>query len=344
MRTLFFVWFITISARLAAGETAEVPVAVYTQSGSRLHGMLQSRPVVLRKAEGGTLNLDWSTVKSISFGERLDPNLENDALIAINDLGSDKFEVRSAAQTKLRSLGHAAYRALKTAAASGDAETAARAKAMMAELAGRNAADRSQDEFVFTDGKTARGELSSTEALVRTRYGMLAFAAQAVVKIEGVPKSAINLEALVDINAPPQNVDVAAVNEKPPEAERWDPVQEAALGEGIRVAEAENIRAVTMEQRPKPGAPRQALAIERGTRLDDAYSDWGAVMHSSDAAANVVATDAPGDQVFGGSGHMALKTMAADLEIDFIKPGSFDPNTGGGRPGGVRLVGAIVRA
>ncbi|MCY3023486.1 MAG: hypothetical protein NTW87_31285, partial [Planctomycetota bacterium] len=128
-----------------AAVPGEVPAAVTTTGGSRLLGMLASDRALVLRGDKGAQKLDLARTKSITFGERTDPNLENEARVALGDLQSDEFTVRDKAIARMRSLGRAALKPLKSAATAGDPEVANRARILLAEMGARNAADLQGD-------------------------------------------------------------------------------------------------------------------------------------------------------------------------------------------------------
>ncbi|HYF48203.1 MAG TPA: hypothetical protein VEJ63_02285 [Planctomycetota bacterium] len=341
-RLLVLVCLFTLARGLRAGE-AEVPVAVTTANGSRILGLLQSRPVMFRKNEGGQVPVLWSTVKSIALGERLDPNVENDALLAINDLQSDSFEKRSAAEAALRKLGHAAIRPLRTAAGGSDAETAARAKTILAELTGRNAADRASDYIVYTDDKSAGGELSVTEFVVRTRYGVFAFASQSLVSIDVLKREAVPVEKLVALKDADKPRPVLGAEEiEKADASRWNPIADAA--EGREVDFEANVRHMSGDFRPKPGGRNHLAEVQRGESIDDAFAEWGVLFRASRANGAVQIDDSPERVVFGGSVERRFICEDSDIEVNFVVPGSFSAAERDGRAAGVTQLGAFVKA
>ena len=63
-----------------------------TAGGSRLIGLLQAdRQFSIRPEKGAPQQLDPANIKSIIFGQRADPNQENEALVALGDMQSDQI-------------------------------------------------------------------------------------------------------------------------------------------------------------------------------------------------------------------------------------------------------------
>ena len=127
---------VALDARSAVARTAGIV------------GMIDAaRPLLLRGETGAVTPLDYAKLKRITFGARVDPNLENEARLALGDLQSDQFAVREKALTTLRGLGRAALGPLRRAVQSGDAEEANRASALIAEMNAGNSADSSLDHI-----------------------------------------------------------------------------------------------------------------------------------------------------------------------------------------------------
>ena len=360
IRGLFFI-FLCAAVR---AQQSELPAAITTHGGSRVSGFLAAdHPLVLRdstKGGSGRRAVELSLIKNIGFGERIDPNLENDALLAMDDLRSEQFELREKAQARLRGLGRAALRPLRAAAASQDAEEAARAKKLLGELSGRNAADAHEDSVSLLDNSTIRGEISDTAFVLRTRWGVLKFAVQSLESIEMLKAGQIRGEALVAAGQPAIEVQEKWVPDAGLGAERWlptdepfDAAQRVPRGEPpspLDELAAPGRRLLTMNRMPAPpdqavpdgdnGAPRNKLIeILPCTRLENAYAPWGALLHAVEPEAKVEAM--PGNNA---GQKLSARITKSDCEIQFILPGSFNAKSATGREGGVSLIGVVIGA
>ena len=118
----------SFATSLLSAAEPEAAVALDTVGGSRIVGMIDAaKPWLLRGETGAMTPLDVAKLTRITFGARVDPNIENEARLALGDLQSDQFAVREKALTTLRGLGRAALGPLRRAVQSGDAEEANRA-------------------------------------------------------------------------------------------------------------------------------------------------------------------------------------------------------------------------
>ena len=191
---LFIITFITLVSNydcfaeqpgISTAASLEHSVAITTTGGSRIYGSLISRqPWVLRNAQSGQVLLDPVKIKSISLGDRPDPNVENVALLALGDLQSDQFLVRQKGLATLRLMGRKAIRPLRMALTSPDPELLARAREILGELNNRDDEDDSTDRVILVDGSTIKGELVSTEMVLRSRWGIFSFPVQDIESIK----------------------------------------------------------------------------------------------------------------------------------------------------------------
>jgi hypothetical protein len=131
-------WVVCVACSIAqAGDApgaTESRGRVTTADGSLLQCMISHSATWTITTSDGVQALKIETLDFIEFGERVDPNVENDANVAVGDLQNDNFETREKAEAKLRSLGRAAAKALKQALSVPDAEVAKRARALLAEM------------------------------------------------------------------------------------------------------------------------------------------------------------------------------------------------------------------
>ena len=339
-----------VNVRGQDAESKEVPVALITAGGSRLLGMLDvSHPLLFRNDTGATRPLNLVKSTRIVFGERIDPNLENDARLAIGDLQSDQFAVREKALASLRSLGRAALGPLRRATASADAEEASRARALLTEMNLQNAADTG-DRVTQADGSGLSGSLSNTELTVRTRWAKITVPLQALEALEFLKVAELNVPSLL-----PATQASVAINQTtaPPvgkAAERWMPLTDAEkLGANAQaapqtIAEALlGLRMLTMQRVPdvkseKRGATKE---LKTGERLEQAYTSWGVVLKASEPNATVEVSDVP---LLGVSQGLSAVVRDSDLEVNFLLPGTFEPKTGDFRAAGVSSVGAVIKA
>lgn len=343
---------ILLSAMPLLAEETEIPAVVNSAGGSRLLGLIQldpQQPLVIR-TENGREKINPAEIKKITFGERADPNLENEALVALGHLQSDEFKTREEAEKKIRALGRAAIRALRTGTTMQDVELANRAKAMLAELDAQNAADTEGDRVILSNGKILRGEVSPGEVTFRSRFGVLKFPLQALESIELVKATDVSVEKLAPLEPP-----IAVKIPSPPVAgvvlaERWDLRDAAEDGAApftnFRDAASRSLsgmRMLTMDKAPDPearDAQKKPVDLKPGARIEDAYSKWGALLRPlGGVAIKTVEVD-----LSGVSRGLAGQIEKQDCEVIFAIPGSYEAKTGEHRSGGVTMVGAIVQS
>ena len=334
----------------AADDAQEVPVALITSGGSRLLGMLDvSHPLLFRHDTGAIRPVDLVKTARITFGERVDPNAENDARLALGDLQSDQFAVREKALATLRSLGRAALGPLRRATASSDAEEANRARALITEMNLQNAADAG-DRLTQADGTGLSGILNTPELSVRTRWARMTVPLQALEAIEFLKVAEINVPTLVPATQASAAINQTAAQPVGKAAERWTPLNDAEnlgpqaqqnpqpIGEALL-----GLRTLTMQRVPdtkseKRGAMKDA---KTGDSLEQAYTPWGVLLKASEPKATVEVSDVP---LLGASQGLSAIAHDSDLDVNFLLPGSFEPKTGDFRAGGVSSVGAIIKA
>ena len=336
---------VTAGVLQAEDAPREIPAAIVTTGGTRLVGVLvNDRAMILKDPNGTRQPLDTGKIRRIVFGERIDPNQENQALLALDDLRSEQFELREKAQVKLRSLGRAALRPLRKAAASGDAEEASRARKLLVEMGVRDSDDAGGDRVSQTDGSTLNGEVASSAFAFRSRWGVLNIPLPLLESMEFLKPDEVKTGFL----APAEKTPVALKAKAPPDqanqAERWEaPYGLPAYTTGLAW---EGFRRLTMHVRPAPNAqqsddPRAAkvAAIKEGDSLNDAYSAWGVLMRPPDAAAVIGAVE----REYFGEKRLMARAIASEVEIGFIQAGSYDPATKTGREGGVSIAGVAVK-
>ena len=344
MRRLATLCFLLAAVAACAEEPPaprEVPAALTTAGGSHLFGMLANdRPLVLR-SDKGPRKLAFNQIKSISLGERPDPNAENEARVALGDLQSEQYDVREKALAKLRGLGRAAARALKEAASSPDAEVAGRARALLGEMGVPSAAGAlSCDTVVLADGAALQGTIQPGELVFRSRWGRFKFPLPCVQAIEVLLPDEVNAGALA-------KADQALVSVQPkvvlPLVAGVEEIRGPFLepGRPLDARQLAGLTVLTMDQKPNPNAKqapgKRTVEVKVGDGLEDAYAAWGVLLRPEEAGSAVRASDSP----IWGKGQ-AAHVADSDCELSFILPGSYNQKLGTGRPAGVHVVGAVV--
>ncbi|MGD0089261.1 MAG: hypothetical protein ABSE73_05015, partial [Planctomycetota bacterium] len=321
---------------------AEVPAALTTPGGSRLLGLLANdKPLVCRTGKG-TQKLGLTGIKSILFGERFDPNLENEARLAAGDLQSDKFDTREKALAKLRSLGHASFQALKDAAASADPEASNRAQALLAEMGLLSAAAAPGDSVVLAEGPTVQGLIQPTELTLRSRWGRLKFSPAGVESFERLLAEEVNLKALAPSASPVTAAkarDVAAGANKIERLAFPDVAQPNARA-GLQ---PNGLFMITMDSLPNQdrNAPpgRRLAPAKAGDKLEDAFAAWGLLLRPVDPKAAVQAAPNPGN---APGPKLLAQVDKSDCEAQFVLPGSYNAKTGAYRAGAVTMLGVLA--
>lgn len=340
-RTLALLLPLAVHAVCCAGEN-EIPAAFSTAGGSRLHGMLNvDRPFMLRPEKGAPQKLDPAAIKSITFGQRADPNQENEARVALGDMQSDQFEVREKALVRLRALGRAAIKALRQASAAPDAEVATRARALLAELTLANAAGSLTDQIALRDGTNLSGELAPNEFTLRSRWGVLNFPCACLESIDFLKAGDFNAAMLVPAASAPL---VSQPRPAPPldaAAERCEIDESQRLGMPPPKMLA-GLSILDFDRAPNPDASagHKSVELKAGDRLEDAYAVWGVLLR----AAPDVALKASDTQLAGNSGKIGIQLQKSDLSLAFVVPGSYSAKNNASRPGGVAMVGALLKA
>ncbi len=238
----------------------ESPGFVTTLGGTAIECLIvHPSPWTLASASGNQ-TLKFDEIASVVVGERLDPNVENEALVSVGELQNENFETREKAETKLRGLGRVAARPLRQALTSPDKEVSRRARALLIEMGALEDEGLTQDRVTLRDGSVLKGELSLTDLPVRSRFGRLRF------PIESVERIVFHATAPA---APPGAGPFAAADAKeivvpipiagPVEAaaaQRWDPYEEARADPTVLdgwLAEAQR-NALTMDKIADPKA------------------------------------------------------------------------------------------
>ncbi|HEY3321471.1 MAG TPA: hypothetical protein VGP72_13450 [Planctomycetota bacterium] len=315
---------------------AQRPARVTLIGGTQLQGLLSAdRTLMLRPdGNGAPRKFEFSTIKKIAFGRRVDPNQENQALVALGDLQSPKFELREKALAQLRALGQAAVRPLRKASASPDAEVSSRAKELLAEMA--LPAGTADDQITLADGGSAAGELAQNSFVLRSRWGVFRLPLAALTSVELLQPGAID-EARLPAAAAPVDI-VLKTNPAPASAaERWPP-QDGRLPPPKALS---GLTVLTIDNAPsgqQPGSPRRP--VKAGERIEDAYAPLGVLLR----AAPGVAIEAVETKLAGLSSGLGLQLKKSDLNVQFAIPGSFSRQDGSWRAGGVMIVGGAVDA
>ncbi|HYG78483.1 MAG TPA: hypothetical protein VEK08_26015 [Planctomycetota bacterium] len=303
-------------------------------------GLLSTdHPLALRSEKGALLKLSPAQIRNIVFGERPDRNQENEALVALGDLQSDQFETRDKALVRLRALGRAAIRPLRQALSAGDAEVAARAKALLAEMNLQNAAAVIGERVLLADETVQNGELSPAEFSLRTRWGLFRFPISSLESLTVLKPGEVQAETLAKESEP---ITVKAHKSQPinAAAERWelDEMQRAGAVGGRHMLGMPVLSMDTVPN-PVPNAPRgqRLVATKPGDRLEDAYAPWGILLRAE--AKSEIQTSA--EQVsIQPSASLQLKN--SDLNISFVIPGSYNAKSGESQSGGITMLGVVL--
>jgi len=322
---------------------AEVPAAVVTDGGARLIGLLASdKPLVLRSHKGPQ-KLDLAKVRSILFGARFDPDLENEAQLAVGDLQSDQFATREKALTRLRSLGRAAFQALKAATASSDPEVSSRARVLLGEMGLFGTAAMPCDTVALADGQTLQGVILSADLTLRSPWGRLKFPLPRVESLERLAPEEVNADKLAPPAVAPITVSARAVEAEAGKLERLaSPVEGILPGAKAGRPDA-GLFTLTMDRLPsqdrKAPPGQRATAAKAGDRLEDAYAMWGILLRPVDPRAEAKAAEAPDN---APRPKLVAQVDKSDCDVQFVLPGSHNRKTGAFRPGGVTVIGAFT--
>jgi hypothetical protein len=341
MRAICSLFLTLCASALCADVPAEAPASFATSGGSRLAGMiLLDRPFTLRPEKGAPQKLDVAAIKSVTLGQRADPNQENEALNALGDMQSDQFEVREKALVRLRALGRAAIKALRQASSAPDAEVATRAKALLAELTLANAAGQLTDQITLRDGTTLNGELTPNEFTLRSRWGILKFPSTCLESIEFLKAEDLNAAALVPAGGAPL---VSQPQPAPPldaAAERWEIAEEQRIGAPVGRT-LSGLAILDMDRAPNPDArEKKLIELKAGDRLEDAYAAWGALLRGAPGS-ELKAADT---ELISSSGKLGIQLQKSDLSVAFVVPGSYSAKNNSSRAGGVNMVGAVIKS
>jgi len=339
------------------GAPAEVPAAVVTDGGSRLIGMLASdKPLVLDSGDRQPISkqpeigvspryqkLDLAKVRSILFGERFDPNLENEAQLAVGDLQSDQFATREKALARLRSLGRTAFQALKAASASTDPEVASRARLLLGEMGLLGATAAPGDTVVLEDGRTVQGVVLPAELALRSRWGRLKFPLSRLASLERLVPEEVNAEKLAPAVRAAITIKAKAIEADAGRLERMSFPIESIQGEARTERSDAGLFMLTMDRLPNQDRAwppdKRTTAAKAGDRLEDAYAAWGILLRPVDPKAEAKAVEDPDK---APRPKLVAQVEKSDCDVQFVLPGSHNRKTGAFRPGGVAAIGAIV--
>lgn len=332
----------------AAGETW-VGVRISTRDGSRLACLVKDNGgPAAKRAENAAAKLAWSEIKSLRLSSRIDPKLDAEARAAVKDLLSDNYETRNRGLERLRALGLAAAAALREAQNSQDAEVAAQAHALLGEMAAKGGGD-SGDELLKPDGTRETVTLSEAAFDARTRWGFLRFPLAAIESLEVLPE-AMTAALKKDLGDAKPDETPAEANAPLP-----DPAGSAAKRYG---PEDENVDAIIQGRDAGPNflTGMRVAGFDRGVSKDiqtkagdgveELYAAWGALIRADGGNGKAIADD--GEQIMGLTHGLSAACEVdqvrakGNLEIHFILPGTFDPKTHSGRPGGVHTAGCMI--
>ena len=334
------------------GPVQESLGIIVTADGSLIKGMLAHGSAWTLTGGRGAQTVDVRRIASVTIGERVDPNVENDAQVAVGDLQSDKFETREKAEKTLRSLGRSAAKPLRQALASTDAEVVRRVRALLVEVGAAETDAQVLDRVKLRDGTTLQGELIVSDIAVRTGWGRFRFPIEALEQIvffdereaqepaNAKLKFAAAASKEITVAPPPLGrVDAAG-------AQRWDPGEDSRHDPTMLdgwLAEAQRT-ALTMDKLPDTkaaaDAPRKLLASKPGDRLEDAYAERGVLLKATEAG---VAVEVSAEKLSSYSGGMSATTKKSDLEVRFVAA-KRDPANPVEESAGVLYAGAIVRS
>jgi len=337
---IFFSSQLLMTAPAEEAAPVELPVSIATAGGSRLRGFLSiEKPFIVRTESGAIQRIATGQIKAILFGERPDRNQENEALVALGDLQSDQYDVREKALARLRALGRSAVRPLRQTSTSADAEVAARARALLAEINLQNAAGVIGERVDLADGTSVSGELTPNEIVVRSRWGKFRFPLSCLEALTVLTPADIQAEGMaaagdaVRVRAPERQAMQAV-------AERWDDDAMTRLGAPMGKT-ISGMPLLMMDRVPNPdanaGAGKKMVPTKVGDALESAYAAWG-VLFSGEPNVRVQVS---GDPV-GPEPGFSLEAKNSDLNVTFVMPGSFNAKTGISQPGGVTAIGAMI--
>ena len=287
---------------------------------------------------GGVQTLKIDALDFIEFGERVDPNVENDANVAVGDLQNDNFETREKAEAKLRGMGRAAAKALKQALTIPDAEVTKRVRALLIEIGAVGDDGLQQDRVHLRDGTILRGELAFADVSVRSHFGRLRVPIEALESLGFTQPAGDAPDAsLAAIDSKEIMVPLpAATHVESAAAQHWDPNDDGRFEEELSWLEEAQRNALTMDKVTDPkAAVKTLIATKAGDRLENAYADRGVALRATEAASTV---EVSGEKMRSFSAGRCLIAKNSDVEIRFTLPASK-----GAVPAGALHVGAIVR-
>lgn len=326
MRQLLAICVVLICAACAGAESA---VLVTLRAGPRVGGFIDFGAALNLTGGGGTVQI--SEIAKITLGERIDPNLENEAVVAVGDLQSTNFATREDALAKLRKLGHSAAKPLRQALGSDEAETSRRARELMSELGIAEQAAAELDSVQLTSGKTLKGEAGISEIALRTRWGKLKTQAELVESIEFI-RDAAAAQALEKSVAASERkgreflymvTDPATLDEH---AEAVNPLLELSSDqyEFMAFLNETKDRTLTMDKVPeKKDDTIKWVNTKAGDKLDDAFVVKGVRLRALTKDAVVeVSADQLNNSISGGMSAIAKKS---DVEFTFLPPRSKAP-------------------
>ena len=329
-----------LEAEPPPATAGDVPIVVQTREGSSFAALLRAGEAFSFRGEDGTeLQLAWAQVKKIAFGERFPAEIEKQAAQAAGDLASEEYGTRQKALQRLRELGRAALRTLRGAASSSDPEVATRARQLLAEIGGE-AGEGAADRVTFAGRGVLNGTLAPAALELQTRWGFLRFPVEALAGLESAP-AAPGLAP-----APPGAKAVEAAGPAPQlgfrPAQRFGPED---AEEGILMdPRAARTALAGMPRADFDRGPDGKSRLGIGNSVEDLHAPLGVLLRAGDPKQAVVADD--GEKLFSPSGGMAAAVKEppgqGDLEVRFILPGTFDPQTRRGRPGGTYLAGCWI--
>jgi hypothetical protein len=338
MRWLAPAFALLISAALAEEPATEQPVTLITRAGSRIHGMLSaSQPITLRTARG-PMPVDWTATARVVVSERVDPNSENAARIAIGDLSNDKYATRQAAQQKLRELGRAAIRPLRSAASATDPELARSALALLADLGEFTATDASGDELMLASGSRRRGDLSPEIVRLRSRWGVFNVPLNVVDSIEPLAPHALDGAKL----APPNgSISTLRTHTTPADStlRAWSPpnADDGAFTwlQGLALTRFDAVVEIDANGQPV------SRAVAAGEELSTLFARSGIVLETGAENAPPKAQET---NLASATSGMGAEIPGGSLWVNFFRPQSYDAKKKEGVVAGAHIAGAFVQA